>query len=78
MQQMHLCSRLLSVNLNFKMYRATVFPVVLKVWRGSNIWELHRQIKIAFMTKLLADVPQGMLATIWPRLFCLPVCCPKI
>jgi hypothetical protein len=35
-------------------------------------------IKNLFRKKLRADFSQGMLATTWCRIFCLPVCCSKI
>ena len=35
-------------------------------------------IKILFWKKLRADWNQGMLAIIWFRIFCLPICYPKI
>ena len=35
-------------------------------------------IKILFRKKLRADWSQGMLAIIWHRIFCLPVCNLKI
>jgi len=37
-----------------------------------------KQIKILFRKKLRADWIQGTLAIIWCRIFCLPVCYPKI
>jgi hypothetical protein len=41
---------------------------------GSNL----NESKILFRKKLRADGNQGMLAIIWCRIFCVPVCCPKI
>ena len=32
----------------------------------------------SFHEEISADCRQGMLAIIWCRIFCLPVCCPKI
>jgi len=52
--------------------------VPLKGWKSSNIWEQPEQIKILFMKKLRAGGRQGMLAIIGCKIFCLPVCYPKI
>jgi hypothetical protein len=46
--------------------------------KSSKIWEKPYRIKILFGKKLRADCIQGMLAIIRSRIFCLPVCCPKI
>ena len=45
---------------------------------SSGVWEQAYQIKILFRKKLRADCSQAMLAIIRCRMFCVPVCCPKI
>jgi hypothetical protein len=55
----------------------TVFNVFVRIARLLN-WEQPKEIKIAFMKKLGADGAQRMLASIWCRIFCLPICYPKI
>ena len=40
--------------------------------------EQSKLFKILFRKKLIAEWSQGMLAIIWCRILCLPVCYPKI
>jgi len=50
------------------------WPVdLLKLWQSSDIWELHEQIKIAFMKKLTAGPKQRFPVTLLSRMFCLCV-----
>ena len=46
--------------------------------KSSHSWEKLEQIKILFRKKLRTDWNQGMLAIIQCRIFCFPVCYPKI
>ena len=50
----------------------------LEVWNSLNIYEQTLRNKITFMKKLRTDWNQGMLAIIPCRIFCLPVCYPKV
>jgi len=50
----------------------------LKDWKSTNIWEQPKQMKIVFRKKLRADWSQGRLAVIRWRIFCRPICYPKI
>ena len=50
----------------------------LEGWDSSCTWERPQRFKILCRKKLRADWTQGMLAIIRCRIFCLPVCFPKI
>jgi len=52
--------------------------VPLRGWKSSDMWEKPSRIKTLFRKKLKAYGSQGMLAIIRYRIFCLPVCFPKI
>jgi len=47
-------------------------------WNNSNVWEQPSRIKMLFRKKLRANTTQEMLAIFQCRIFCLPVCYPKI
>jgi hypothetical protein len=44
----------------------TVTTNHLKIWYGSDVWERHKQIKIAYMKILRADETQIILLTFHP------------
>jgi len=68
-----ICSPLRPEKRIFK--HGTCFTKLTKYFCAKN----HRQwIKIPFRKKLRADWRQGMLAIVRCKIFCLPVCYPKI
>jgi hypothetical protein len=47
------------------------------MWHSSGICGRRQQITVTLTKKLGADLIPGTLATIQPRIFCLPVSCLK-
>ena len=77
-QHLNVCVQLVYTTLILAGHPVTLPGDGFTLMRYTVIWEQPQQIKISFMNKLRAHWSQGMLAIIRRRIFCLPVCCPKI